>query len=877
MNIVRFAQVTRNEWDALVESSPDAWLTHRSDWIAIETEFFVRRNLSFAVSDRSGLVAVQPLYLSDAAHGTPNAEILIHSGIHRHSGTALRAGLAKSDAARVRSAAMQAILDVARSFGAHRVQLNSHNLAPRNRTADREHIPFWVTEHGFQLGLGFGPTGMEPAPGFSVCNADQIVDLREAEEEIWLGLDEACRRAVRKAQKAGLTFSLSQAPDRLDRYLDLARKSSLRTGEVLPPSDYYSAILERFADSGNVLVAFARSEERDAAALILLAAKQGVSFLAGVSDPDMLAMRPNDFIHWHAILEAKKAGFEAYRFGPTFPEVPSQWPIAKVSSFKGKFGGRAIPIIQGSLFLDSDRAVSAAEAAPSTMRSLGASTSSAKQQAPAWSVDSLVHQLRLFGVTGASADLNEASVVIADAAIDGSWVVARQAADSGKPVILLRPSRAQDFLDDVSFSLLSAERETICTAASAEQSAAWRRLRSFHAIETIAAARGHTVVSAPGGEATWVWLPLGKAGILLVGTDLHRDLMLIRQGAQAAAANRPAEEQWGIAGERPTYLFEGQLDPDRSNDRQADWWMWTLRDALCRFGGVKVGDVLPFGAPGAVIVTGDDDQAPLYDYREQGRKLGALPITYFLHPLTKHDRTSLAEYSRNGAVEWELHPDALDTPGAYADRLREQCAWFSDLTGHRPKLVRNHGFLNDGYWGHAGPWIAEGIVASSNLPGFDGRVLNGSLLPARLALDGALTPHWSLLTAFGDGVFFVYEWTDEQALDAVQALAQRILDSGVPGIIVLNLHPANHERAAAMHEAAHRLVERDGFAAMNLGDALTWFSQRDAGKEVAPTAGMIAPGFATRGRISSAQNGGYGERHGRPVGLARRLMRKLLS
>ncbi len=164
MNIVRFAQVTRNEWDALVESSPDAWLTHRSDWIAIETEFFVRRNLSFAVSDRSGLVAVQPLYLSDAAHGTPNAEILIHSGIHRHSGIALRAGLAKSDAARVRSAAMQAILDVARSFGAHRVQLNSHNLAPRNRTADREHIPFWVTEHGFQLGLGFGPTGMEPAP-----------------------------------------------------------------------------------------------------------------------------------------------------------------------------------------------------------------------------------------------------------------------------------------------------------------------------------------------------------------------------------------------------------------------------------------------------------------------------------------------------------------------------------------------------------------------------------------------------------------------------------------------------------------------------------------------------------------------------------------
>jgi hypothetical protein len=278
----------------------------------------------------------------------------------------------------------------------------------------------------------------------------------------------------------------------------------------------------------------------------------------------------------------------------------------------------------------------------------------------------------------------------------------------------------------------------------------------------------------------------------------------------------------------------------------ADWWMWTLREALVRHGGVTVRDVLPFGAPGTVIVTGDDDQAPLEDYAGQALKLGRLPVTYFLHPLARHDAGSLASHAKARAVEWELHPDALDAPDQYGARLLEQAQWFTELVGRRPRLVRNHGFLNDGYWGHAQHWLREGIIGSSNLPGVDGRVLNGSLLPGRLVLDGALTPHWSQLTAFGDGVFFVHGWTGEQALDAVAAMGRNIVESGVPGVIVLNLHPANHERAAAMHEAAHRLVQENGFAAMTLGDAFAWFSARDEMRDDASTERMIAPGCPTR-------------------------------
>jgi hypothetical protein len=373
----------------------------------------------------------------------------------------------------------------------------------------------------------------------------------------------------------------------------------------------------------------------------------------------------------------------------------------------------------------------------------------------------------------------------------------------------------------------------------------WSRLRTFHIARSIARTDAVPVVVDGCGRALWAWLP-EAGGTLLIGTDLASDLTLIRQGDPAAADRRPPEALWGIAGERPNYLFESQLESDRPQERLADWWMWALREALCRLGGVTAGDILPFGVPGAVVITGDDDQAPLADYAGQAERLGGLPVTYFLHPLTQHDCVSLCEQSQGRAIEWELHPDALDAPAAYADRLREQCEWFRQLTGRRPRLLRNHGFLNDGYWGHAASWIKEGIAGSSNIPGVDGRVVNGSLLPARLALATGLTLHWSLLTTFGDGVFFIYTWDNERALAAVKATAEQIVASGVPGIIVLNLHPANHEKAAALHEAAHRLVSETGFCAMNLGDALSWFAQADTGVAREVPKGVVAPGAPTR-------------------------------
>jgi hypothetical protein len=284
---------------------------------------------------------------------------------------------------------------------------------------------------------------------------------------------------------------------------------------------------------------------------------------------------------------------------------------------------------------------------------------------------------------------------------------------------------------------------------------------------------------------------------------------------------------WGIAGERPTYLFESQLSGEDGTIRHADWWAMALAETVADKLRKPLTDILPGGAPGAIIVTGDDDQAYLEKYDEQLTLLGDTPITYLLHPLTRHTQKTLrAMQRRNPGVDFGIHPDALEAPERYGELFDEQVAWYRKFTGTRPLSLRNHGFLNDGYWGHLPAWLKQGVRISSNLPGFDGRVLNGSLLPARMAWDGTLTPHWSVLTVIGDGVRFASGMSDEDAAERVRNVADGIRQSGIPGVMVLNLHPQNVSETRAMHYAAREII-RSGFVAWNLRQCWEWFAKMD--------------------------------------------------
>lgn len=430
-------------------------------------------------------------------------------------------------------------------------------------------------------------------------------------------------------------------------------------------------------------------------------------------------------------------------------------------------------------------------------------------------VDLVWHHLRLFGLRQTSG-----VCVVADIGND-RWPEIESMLGEGRTVLGLSPTL--DFLKKID---VAAERRPSSNLFWRDEALPWAKLCTLHAFAVLRHPAAKTLVRAEDGAPVWIELPIGQGRLILAGSDIEGDLLRYRQGDPVRAAQVNDDGYWGFGFERPLHLFEEQIKGQELHARPADYLGMAIATAVADSFGVQLEPLLPGGAPGAIVITGDDDQAFLEKYQDQLRELQDLPITYFLHPQTRHTRRTLRAVLGKEGIDLGLHPDALDAPEHYNVRLAEQAAWFRKLTRRNPISVRNHGFLSSGYWEHARAWRKEGILFSSNLPGVNGRVLNGSLLPARLVLDGVLTEHWSILTAIGDGVVFALKMGARESADCISALAQSVRSSGIPGVIVVNLHPQNVAEARSMHEAVRQIV-RQGFVAWNMRQCLEWFCRRD--------------------------------------------------
>lgn len=434
----------------------------------------------------------------------------------------------------------------------------------------------------------------------------------------------------------------------------------------------------------------------------------------------------------------------------------------------------------------------------------------------------IAHHLRLFGVRTIG---DTQGIILTVSPKENDVEILRAHAARGGVVIAILPEST--FLASFGVTEVTVEQPPIRLRYRNCSSPKRSELKSLHYAIGYSQAIGEPIIVTTNGLPVWLWVQVEAGGIVIIGTDLAGDLVRYRQGDPAQADTRPSDILWGIAGERPNYLFQSQLSAEDRFCRHADWWAMTLAETVAEKSKIPLNEMLPGGAQGAIVITGDDDQAYLEKYDEQLALLDKTPITYLLHPMTRHTSKSLrAMQKRNSGVDFGIHPDALDAPNSYRELFDEQVAWYRKLTGTTPRSLRNHGFLNDGYWGHLDCWLKHGVDLSSNLPGFDGTVLNGSLLPARVVWNEKLTPHWSILTIIGDGIRFAADMSDEDAADRVRAVANDIRECGVPGVMVLNLHPQNVTETRSMHLAAMEVI-RSGFVAWNLRQCSEWFSKFD--------------------------------------------------
>jgi hypothetical protein len=345
-------------------------------------------------------------------------------------------------------------------------------------------------------------------------------------------------------------------------------------------------------------------------------------------------------------------------------------------------------------------------------------------------------------------------------------------------------------------------------------------------------ARGHTAIG-------W-WQHAGRRH-LLVGLDLVEELVRYTQGDPAKVMTAKDKTLWGFGHERAAYLFEDNLVRGSEMEPWADRLGFTVVRALSEATGLPLAAPLPGGAKGAILLTGDDDQAWLEKYENQRRILDGFPITYLLLPHTKHTRETLANMPAN--VEYGVHVDALEQPERYDQTCAEQTAAVRGLTGRRSRTVRNHGHLNRGYWTQLNAWQQNGLTLDFNIRGLDGTCPTGSYLPFRVRrADGSWSDHWSLFSTFSDSMLGLQKWPEAKQIDVITKLTKSI-ESSSPGVVVLNFHPQNVDDIPNVHRAVTALGRRPSWVALGGESYAEWIEAlEDVRMVVSPSGvGLTSP------------------------------------
>ena len=171
-------------------------------------------------------------------------------------------------------------------------------------------------------------------PGFEI-------DLRRDEADLFKGMDEACRRCVRKAEKSGVMIEEAHdagfARDYYAQLEDVFAKQSLVPTYTL---GRVSALIEHVLPSGNLLLLRARDKAgRCVATGIFPAFNQRMIFWGGASWREHQHLRPNEALMWHAMRHWKARGVAFLDMGGG-------------GDYKRKYGGCdiAVPWIRTSRF-----------------------------------------------------------------------------------------------------------------------------------------------------------------------------------------------------------------------------------------------------------------------------------------------------------------------------------------------------------------------------------------------------------------------------------------------------------------------------------------------------------------------------------------------
>jgi hypothetical protein len=158
------------------------------------------------------------------------------------------------------------------------------------------------------------------------------LDLRPDLDSLWQGLHSSSRRAIRKAQRNGVTVQIADGREQLRTFIEMhhgIRKYKYRM--LAQPYRFFDRIWHHFIEQGSGILMIAVLGDRIIGGALFLEWKDTLYYKFNASDPVYLSHRPNDLLIWEGIQYGKARGLAHLDFGL------SDWDQEGLVRYKRKF------------------------------------------------------------------------------------------------------------------------------------------------------------------------------------------------------------------------------------------------------------------------------------------------------------------------------------------------------------------------------------------------------------------------------------------------------------------------------------------------------------------------------------------------------------
>jgi Acetyltransferase (GNAT) domain len=143
------------------------------------------------------------------------------------------------------------------------------------------------------------------------------VDLEEDEDRMFARLESSVRRAIRKAEKSGITVTVSQSLEAMKTFYSLHCKTRRKHGLPPQPFTFFQNIFEHILSQNLGMIAIASCQRRPIAASVYFQLGARAIYKYGASDEAFQHLRGANVVMWEAIKWHARHGAKTLHLGRT--------------------------------------------------------------------------------------------------------------------------------------------------------------------------------------------------------------------------------------------------------------------------------------------------------------------------------------------------------------------------------------------------------------------------------------------------------------------------------------------------------------------------------------------------------------------------------